>query len=221
MRILIVFAIAALTVVAIPAPSHATNKRCPRHQVQTNLKGRLAKTRIFRGTSQGFTEYLMGHSRGQGEILGFVDQGEIYTRLDYKFNVQPVDENYYCVNLEKVRGYFFAAPKLYMPTNYPKNSCEYKEVLKHERRHLQAVYDFHEKNEGKYKAYLGKIARAVPVYPPVGPGQVEQIQQEIMNYFENKFRTLEGQSMNELNAIQRKIDSPSEYRGVQKRCDNW
>lgn len=202
--------------------AHAVLNRCPRHQVSTDLKSKLVKTKVYRGSTREFTEYVQGHSRGDSRILGFVNQAEIYTRLQYKFSIKDIGHGRYCVMLDKVRGYFYAAPKLFMPKDYSKSSCEYKEVLKHEKRHLQAVYDFHDHNTGKYAAYLGRIARDVPIHRPIRTeAEAQQVRQRIRGYFERNFRELEQKSLIQLNKIQRKIDSPQEYIGVSKRCDNW
>lgn len=221
MRI-VTFLMAVFFVTMASSPLYAASDRCPRHQVKTSLKNKLAKTKVFKGTSDNFTDYILGHHRGEGRILGFVNQSEIYTELRYKFGVQKVGEDRYCVKLEEVKGFFYAAPKLYLPTDYKKSSCEYKEVYKHEQRHLKVVYNFHKKNSKKYSSQLGRIARSVPISKPATTREeAEETKQMIINYFENEFRAFELKSIMELNALQTKIDSPSEYRGVQKRCKNW
>lgn len=202
--------------------ARAAGDRCPRHQVKTNLKSKLAGTRVFKGSVNSFSDYVLGHNRGNSRVLGFVNQSDIYTSLSYKFDVTKVGGNLYCVNLAQVDGYFYAAPKLYLPTDYSKNSCEYKQIYKHEQRHLKVVYDFHKRNSGKYAAQLGRIARTIPIFPPASTkAGVEKTKHSIRNYYESKFRKFEKQSKAELNAMQHKIDSPSEYIGVRKRCSNW
>jgi len=216
------FFLTLLFIVVASMPLYAASERCPRHQVKTNLKSKLAGTRVYKGTSDGFSDYLLGHHRGNSKVLGFVNQSDIYTKLNYKFDVKKIGENRYCVNLEEVKGNFVAAPKLYLPTDYKKSSCEYQQIHKHEKRHLQVVYDFHKRNTGKYAAQLGRIARTVPVFKPVtSKEEVNQTKQSIKNYFEQQFRGFEAKSMMQLNAMQAKIDSPSEYIGVRKRCNNW
>ena len=206
----------------VSTQAHAAINTCPRHQVDAQLKGKLAKTKKFRGSTKAFTEYVQGHSRGSSRILGFVNQAELYTRMTYQFSLRDIGGGRYCVMLDKVRGFFYAAPKLFMPSDYKKNSCEYQQVLKHEKRHLQAVYDFHKRNTGKYAAYLGKIARAVPIHDPVTTEkEAAQVKRAITNYFEGKFREQEYKSIMQLNKVQKTIDSPQEYRGVAKRCNNW
>ena len=217
------FLLSILFIALASTPIYAASDRCPRQQTKTHLKSKLAKTRVFKGTSSDFSEYVTGHQRAEGnKILGFVSQDEIYTKLNYKYDVKKVGENQYCVNLEEVNGYFYAAPKLYLPTDYKKSSCEYKQIRKHEKRHLQAVYDFHKRSVGKYSAHLGRVARTVPVSKPVTTQQeVDYVKKSIANYFEQEFRAFEVKSMQQLTAIQNKIDSPQEYIGVRKRCKNW
>ncbi|MBI1300295.1 MAG: hypothetical protein GC137_01425 [Alphaproteobacteria bacterium] len=211
-----------MAVLCCASISQAQARSCPRHQVEAQLESKLVKTRMFRGTASEFTEYVTGHDREDSRILGFVNQSEIYTTLDYYFSTVDMGDGTYCVMLDAVRGFFYAAPKLYLPSDYPRGSCEYEEILKHEQRHLDTVYEFHARNTGKYATYLGKIARRVPVLEPVRTeDELENQRETIQYYFEDRFRTLEEQSIIELNAQQRKIDSPEEYRGVLRRCGNW
>ena len=202
-------------------PANAQEIQCPRHKIETSLKGKLTKTRVFRGPISAFTEYVQGHDRGESRVLGFVNQAELYTQLDYSFDVAQVNGGY-CVLLKQVRGFLYAAPKLFLPSEYRKKSCEYQQILKHEKRHLNAVYKFHERNTGKYAAYLGKIAREIPVPSPVYTKRdIDMVKGDIANYFEDEFRELEYQSLLQLNREQAKIDSQQEYLGVSKRCNNW
>ncbi|MGH1403753.1 MAG: hypothetical protein ACRBDL_05875 [Alphaproteobacteria bacterium] len=203
---------------------YALSDHCPRQNVKTELKSKLAKTKVYRGTVSSFNDYIGNHDRSQGTVLAFVetDYRELFVKLYYKFNTVEAGNGRYCVQLEKVLGEFYAAPALYMPTDYGKSSCEYKQVLKHEKRHLQAVYDYHKRNEGRYASFLGRISRGVEIYPPVSDeDDIEDIQLDIVEYFEENFREQEIKSLIELAQIQNKIDSPMEYRGVSMRCDRW
>ncbi len=203
---------------------YALSDHCPRQNVKAELKSKLAKTKVFRGSVNSFNDYLGNHDRSQGTVLAFVetDYRELFVKLYYKFNTVEIGNDKYCVQLEKVRGEFYAAPVLYLPTDYKKSSCEYKQILKHEKRHLQAVYDYHERNQGRYASFLGRIARGVEIYPPISDEEeLEEVQQDIVDYFEESFREQEFKSIIELAEIQHKIDSPMEYRGVSMRCDSW
>ncbi len=196
---------------------------CPLQRVKTQFQARLAKTRVYTGTVSGINSYLNNHDRENGEVLAFVqtDYNELFTDLEYSFSYIDMGQGYYCVQLKEVRGAFYAAPALYLPRDYSRNSCEYQEILRHEKRHLQAVYDYHERNKSRYASYLGRLAQSVESYPPVQEEDIPDVQNEIAYMFEEAFREQEIRSLEELMMIQAKIDSPSEYRGVMKRCNNW
>lgn len=204
--------------------AYAVSDHCPRQVVKTELRSKLAKTRVYSGSVQGFNDYLGNHDRSQGTVLAFVetDYRELFVKLYYNFETIPIGNDKHCVMLRSVRGDFYAAPALYMPSDYSKGSCEYKEILKHEKRHLQEVYDYHGRNEGRYASFLGRIAKGVKIYPPVrDEAEVAEVQQDIVNYFSERFHEQQLKSLIELSQAQQKIDSPMEYRGVSMRCDNW
>jgi len=202
--------------------AYAVTDRCPRHELKTVMKSRLAKTKVFRGTSRGFTQYTQGHSRGNSRTLGFVEYRGLTTSFETKFETVSIGNGKYCVKLTNVNGYFNMNPKLYMPTDYSKKSCEYKQILKHEKRHLQALKDFHHVNSKKFAAHFGRIARTVPIPQPVKTQRdINKVAAELQHYFVNEFKTLEYQAWRQLLSKQQKIDSPQEYRGVSKRCSNW
>ncbi len=202
--------------------AYAATDRCPRHEIKTSMKNRLAKTKVFRGTARGFTQYTQGHSRGNSKTLGFVEYRGLTTTFETKFEVVGVGNGKYCVKMTKVRGYFNMRPKLYMPTDYKKRSCEYQQILKHEKRHLEALKDFHRSNSKKFETHLGRIARTVPIPKPVRTQrEIDEVASNLNYYFINNFKELENKAWNLLLKKQRKIDSPQEYRGVSKRCQNW
>lgn len=202
----------------------AESNHCPRQSVKTELRSKLAKTKIYKGTVSGFNDYLGNHDRSQGTVLAFVetDYSELFVQLSYQFESVSIGGGRSCVQLKKVRGDFYAAPALYMPADYRKGSCEYKEILKHEKRHLQEVYDYHDRNKGRYASFLGRVAQRVEIYPSVTSTEdANKVKAQIISYFEESFHQQQLKSMTELAQAQQKIDSPMEYRGVSMRCDNW
>ena len=202
--------------------AHAVTDRCPRHEIKTSMKSKLHKTRIFRGTARGFTAYTQGHSRGDSQTLGFVEYKGLTTTFDMDFETVPIANGKRCVKMTKVRGYFNMHPKLFMPTDYKKSSCEYKQILQHEKRHLAVLKDFHKNYAKRFEAHLGRVARTVPVSPPVEtPEDIAKLKKELHDWFVRQFKEFEYKAWILLLEQQRKIDSPQEYRGVMKRCDSW
>jgi len=202
--------------------AHASSVRCPRHEIKTSMKNKLYKTRIFRGTTKGFTDYTQGHSRGNSRTLGFVEYRGLTTSVKTDFDVVEVGQGYYCVKMTRVQGSFNMRPKLFMPTDYSRKSCEYQQILKHEKRHLKVLKNFHTKYSKKFEAHMGRIARDVPISRPVKTQEeVNAVAAGLDMYFVNNFKEFELKAWNLMQAQQAKIDSPQEYIGVSKRCKNW
>ncbi len=200
---------------------YAMAERCPRHDIKTSMKNKLYKTKSFRGTTKGFTQYTQGHSRSDSKTLGFVEYKGLTTKFNTKYEVIKVGNDKYCIKMTKVRGYFNVRPKLFMPIDYKKNSCEYKQILKHEKRHLKALKDFHNSYSKRFNAHLGRLARTVPVLKPVSKAEIGEVTAYLDNYFISGFKNFEYEAWMSLLKKQAKIDSPQEYLGVAKRCNNW
>lgn len=202
--------------------AYAVTDRCPRHQVVTELTAKLKKTKKFRASIQQINEYFDNHDRSSGTVLAFVSYGgkSLFIETKYAFGLKNIGHGQYCVMLKGVKSYFYAAPIIVMPKDFKKKSCEYQLILKHEKRHLKALHNFHKKNTGKYAAYLGRIARDVPIFFPVSSEEeADDVREKIREYFSSKFNEQIDKSFIELGNAQSKIDSPQEYRGVGMKLD--
>ncbi len=215
LRLLVVFSfVLTPAMVLFSAESLALRDRCPRHEVKTDLKAKRKKTSFQRAPISGINDYLNRHN-----VLAFV-QNPLNIELHYKFRVEDIGENHNCVVLEKVQAYYIASPRIVMPADFKKSSCEYKIILEHEKRHLQVHYDYHEASVSDYQAFLGRIARNVPIERPVrSQEELLQVQQNIKNYFSSQFFEQVGKSLEEMDKLQKKIDSPQEYLFTGRRIE--
>ena len=55
--------------------AYAVTDRCPRHQVVTELKAKLKKTKKFRASISEINDYFDNHDRSSGTVLAFVSYG--------------------------------------------------------------------------------------------------------------------------------------------------
>lgn len=194
--------------------AYAVTDRCPRHEIKTELKAKRMKTKFQRAPIAGINDYLNSHS-----VLAFVEN-PIRVEPHFKFSIKDIGYNRYCVRLKEVRVYYISAPGIVMPKDYKSNSCEYELILKHEKRHLQVHYDYFDQSVPQYKAFLGRIARDVPIPPPIETQEeADQVMYEIESYFVDKFYTHVGESILEMRRLQRKIDSPQEYLFTGRKID--
>ena len=210
----------ALLVVGIFASQTAQAQSCPRHKTEMILKPELTKTKFLRGSAQRLTEWATGHTQTVGAILG-LGGGEIGTRFQAAFEYSVLPNGGVCVILDKVKATFYAHPRMYIASDYKKGSCEYDEIVKHEKRHVKALIDSHSDNTERLRVHMGRIAKRIPMFGPVSEADVPYVKQRLMDFVMNEYLSYQDHQLMALQRAQKKIDSPSEYRGVAARCDNW
>lgn len=207
-------------VFVVMTPQEAAAQNCPRHKTQMILEPELTKTRFFRGSARRLTEWTMGHTQDFGVVLG-LGGGEIGTKFQAAFEYATTPEGGVCVQLDKVKAIFYAYPRMYIASDYKKGSCEYEAILEHEKRHVKALIDFHDEHEERFRTHLGRIAKRIPMFGPVTKAEVPAVKQRLMDYVMSEYNAFQNKALMSLQREQRKIDSPSEYRGVAAKCDNW
>ncbi len=198
--------------------AYAVTDRCPRHKIKTSLEAKRLKTKFLKATVKGINEYLNSHS-----VLAFVSN-PIDVIPELKFKLKDIGYGRYCVMLEEVKVTYISAPRIVMPSDIKKSSCEYKLIFKHENRHLNVHYKYYDKSVKQYEAFLGRIARDVPLSVPVTSSEeAQKVRDNIEYYFIDKFYTQVGKSIAEMRKLQDKIDSKQEYtftgRKIQ-RCED-
>jgi hypothetical protein len=214
------FFLLCLAVVILVHPHRADAQNCPRHKTQMILQPELTKTRLFTGSARRMTEWRSGHTQNIGVVLG-LGGGEIGTKFQSAFNYSVKDDGRVCVQLDKVKAIFFAHPRIYVASDYKKGSCEYEAILEHEKRHIKALVDFYEPHVDRFQVHMGRIAKRIPMFGPVPREQVPSIKQQLMDYVMGEYYAYQNSELMTLQRAQRKIDSPSEYRGVAAKCENW
>lgn len=214
------FASLLLTVFLVSMPHQAKADNCPRHNTVMILDPELTKTKFFRGSAARLTEWTTGHTQTVGAVLG-LGGGEVGTKFQAAFNYAAMDDGRVCVMLDKVKAIFYAHPRMYIASDYKKGTCEYDAIVTHEKRHVKALIDFHDVNEERLRTHLGRIAKRIPMFGPVSSADIPFVKQRLMDYVMSEYLAYQNKEMMSLQREQRKIDSPSEYRGVARKCTDW
>ncbi len=213
-NLLSLFFLTIFTVCIYGSQAYAAIDRCPRHIVKTDLKAKRDKTRFMSGSLKGINNYLNSHN-----VLAFV-QNPLSIKTYYNFSVEKLGGGRYCVVLDKVEAQYRSSPRIVMPTDLKRDSCEYKIIRKHEQRHLDVHYKYYDKSVKKYDVFLGRIARNVPIFKPVKTSkEIEAIKQKIMKHFDSNFYQKVGTSIGEMRRLQRKIDSAQEYTFTNRKIN--
>ena len=194
--------------------AYAVTDRCPRHKVKTSVKAKRLKTKFQRASMASINDYLNSHG-----VAAFVSN-PLDIVPEFKFDLKDIGYGRYCVMLQEVRVTYISAPRIVMPADYKSKSCEYQIILKHEKRHLKVHKDYYDKSVPQYEAFLGRIARDVPLSVPVTTeDQFVEVRDAIADYFVDNFYTQVSKSIGEMRRLQEKIDSPQEYLFTGRKID--
>lgn len=106
---------------------------------------------------------------------------------------------------------------VYVASNYPVGSCEYKVVLQHEKQHVAI-------NQAVVKAYGPRIGTALRnavhrMFPMVMARreELDQLPQRMLRAIEPAAHGMQA----ELQARNGEIDTPENYRRTRELCSNW
>lgn len=139
--------------------------------------------------------------------------------------VDVVSENgFMCAGLKTIRfkmGYDTGAIQVFIDKKYPRHSCEYEVIKKHENYHVQVA----QQAMKFFKPDVEKrIYDSIAQLRPKKVATVEEYQQEIERQYQKIIQDLKPliQHINEVIAEKNyEIDTPESYRATTELCQNW
>lgn len=202
---------------------------CPRSNPEVKVKRITYKTKYYRGTSAWYLTAWTGHW-GKGVVLGLHSGagGNSPFWADYNIEVAIDDSKNgpgspACMTVKKITMRFFIQPVVHIASEYPKGTCEFKEILKHEKKHVKVTKDWQKKYAPLFERELGSISKKIPAFAPISSAaMVEQRKIEAQNLISaHLFTYAQKHALPEFIRLQNKVDDPLEYRLVPTRCENW
>ncbi|MBK6896589.1 MAG: hypothetical protein IPH06_08375 [Alphaproteobacteria bacterium] len=205
----------------------AQAQSCPRSNPETEVKKITLKTKYYRGTSAWYLTAWTGHW-GKGVVLGLHTgkdgNAPFWADYDAKFEFTPVrnNPNAVCVSVSKIKMKFYIQPVVHIASEYPQESCEFREVLRHEKKHVKVTKEWQKEFTPQLRRELRSIAHKIPASSPVGERQIPATQQMMMNIIKSHLeKFMEKKAVPTLIRRQGKVDDPLEYKLVPERCENW
>lgn len=200
---------------------------CQRSKPETEVKRITLKTKYYRGTSAWYLTAWTGHW-GKGVVLGLHsgqgDRGPFWADYKTQFDFTPVRNNnsLVCVTVKKIVLHFYIQPIVHIASEYPPESCEFKQILKHEKKHVAVTKQWQKDYTPMLRRELDSIARKLPAGMPVGEKTVPSIQEANLNIIRSHLdKFMEQKAIPDYIRRQNKVDDPLEYMLVPTRCENW
>lgn len=191
---------------------------CSTEEPKVSVKLKTAKTKYYKNYSARTINEIHNNDGG-GTILGLAG-GPIEIAMRGQYEIRSLN-NKSCVQLAKVEVVFWAKPVVVIASNFEKGSCEYREVLAHEQKHIRTTRKFIREYAPKLRKEVNKIIDTSRKHVVVSSGKIDQGQQKIQDPITKRLFAYQNKIMPVLRSRQEAIDTPEEYARVASRCDNW
>ncbi|MGB0719395.1 MAG: hypothetical protein ACPGRX_02920, partial [Bdellovibrionales bacterium] len=190
---------------------------CTTEDTKTTVKLATSKTRYVK-SQNAFTLTAL-HNSGGGITLGLAG-GPIDITIKGRYGIRSRNGRA-CVHLENLDVLFWAKPVVLIASNFKKGSCEYREVLGHEQKHIRALRNFVRKHAPELKKEVAKIIKTTKTRAVVSENSIDTAQKSIEDPIIQRLAAYQNKIMPILRATQQGIDSPQEYARVAAKCENW
>ena len=191
---------------------------CSASKPRVSVRLATSKTRYIRNKSARTINQL--HSTyGSGTVLGLAG-GPIEIAMQGTFEVRTQKAKS-CVQIRNVDVLFSAKPEVIIASNFKKGSCEYREILAHEQKHIRTTRRFMSEYAPKLRAEVNKIIKKARTRMMVPQGQETRAQEQMQKEITNGLIAFQKKIIPILQERQTKIDTPEEYARVASGCKNW
>lgn len=163
---------------------------------------------------------VRGHyiSRAHQNAIGLT-YAETLLTLGAATRAVPRQRRGYCVYLQEMEANFgFGRFDVYVGSEYPRGSCEFRTILDHENEHVTIFRDLIREFGGRMRSAIERELRSLePVFAPsieVGTdlaiSRLQERLQPTIRAFEAESRRRNG-----------RIDTQGNYLALQQLCTNW
>ena len=195
--------------------------QCSTHNPVISLRHLVNPTEYIRDiSSQELNTAHYGDDLAIGNILG-VSGGNLGSKFNAKFEIIPSVGNLFCLQLVEINASFIATPKVYIASNFPRGSCEYSNVLRHELKHVSILKNTQMEYVVNYKEYIAKISNDMAILPPMKLSQTKAAKDYMVEQINSKIADYINLIIEDLIIRQKEIDTRQEYRLQQAKCKKW
>lgn len=195
----------------------AVGSLCSSDDPQISVKLATSPTKYIK-TQDAYTLTAL-HNTGSGVTLGLAG-GPIDITVQGIFSISSRGGKS-CVELEKLNVLFWAKPMVLIANNFQKGSCEYRQVLGHEQKHIRALRKFVRKHAPELQREVKNIIKTTRTKTVVKDAQVEMAQKDLQEPIIKRLAIFQNEILPVLRATQKEIDNPEEYQRVADSCKNW
>ena len=126
-----------------------------------------------------------------------------------------------CVWIEQVEVVLrYSALEVYVAGDYDASSCAYREILRHENRHVAIARGQVDQYANKVRLSLDSL-RVPTARAPMPAASIEQAQRRTDTEIGRLLTPIFDRMSDAVDRAQTAIDTPQAYRTVFQRCEDW
>ena len=114
----------------------------------------------------------------------------------------------------------YRSVKIYIASEYERGSCEYRQILLHENRHVAIARRNLERFKPQVRAALTSLLIPKPDQP-IRIASASSAGAEMERLYTKLLEPVYQKMLAALRAAQGAIDTPEAYAKVHRKCDNW
>lgn len=111
--------------------------------------------------------------------------------------------------------------EIYVPSEYPENSCEYDQILSHERQHEETHRDALQLAVEEMRRALAKADYLPARGTPLAVADRPEAERRIEEMVDKATKPVYAEFKDSLRKRQAVIDLPENYQWTERRCSHW
>ena len=169
-------------------------------------------------TNRG-TDTISPYPRHAITKTGGITESEIEFRTNMQFQYQSYPTlGVGCIYFDRIDVTIQLDPTIYIAKDFAKHTCDYKEVLTHEKKHVTVDKEVLNKYARKIGEALRLSVNNAPGRGPYPIGRLEEIQTDMQAYIASVIKTQQSLMEEERFRRQQDVDSLEEYERIRRAC---
>ncbi len=209
------------TIILCDAPQAWASQECNADEPKIRVQHTTNRPKYIRSLGYEELTKMHGGKKDVGKVTTGLASGETGFTMQAKFTAASIGRKRYCLSLEELRVKLVAKPKIYVAKNFPRGSCEYNAILKHEKQHVKITKKTLKDHTSKYRRYIEKnmdqVAKSAIVTIGDITEQKEKLNDEVTHFLQIYMDTV----YEDMARRQAEIDTPEEYARIHDKCRKW
>ena len=176
--------------------------------------------RTIQQLTDGGTDTISPYPKHITTVTGGTTESFIRVNAETKFEVKSFPAHgVACVYYSEIKVNIELDPTIYVAREHTPSSCQYREIMKHEKKHVDTDRQIVNKYANQMGTMLQSSINSSLVRGPYPHDRLNDIQQSMLDYVVNVLKTQQSLMEEERFRAQQAVDTFEEYERVRLACE--